>query len=362
MADDIFMKLGERLNQNPVKMPLIEQVLDFLRHVFTEEQAALGAAFPTGAHTSADLAKRIAREEGLLIELLEGMADDGLVFVAVDSDGNKEYSLTPFAPGLIEFQLMRGGESPEDHAKARMLVNMIESVEVFAKDIFTNPEIAAQVIQPGLRTLTVESELPLGTGVQPYERVAENLEKETAFASTICHCRHQAKLVGSPCKVEDAPEQSCLYFGKAADFMIERGFADRITKEDCFDILKACAQAGLVHNINNFQGDNIVLCNCCGCCCDFMVKMKKYRGLIMIDHSNFVAAIDPESCTGCGECVERCQFDAISQDGDIAAITPDYCAGCGNCVSVCPVECISIFRRGENSPRRKPDYIVGLGA
>ena len=38
---------------------------------------------------------------------------------------------------------------------------------------------------------------------------------------------------------------------------------------------KACEEAGLVHNINNYLGRSLVLCNCCSCCCDFLVRMKK---------------------------------------------------------------------------------------
>ena len=104
MNDNLYMRLGNRLNQNPAKMPLIEPVLNFLRAVFTEEQAALGAAFPLGAHSLPALAGALGREEKELERLLEEMADEGLIFVAKTDEGAKEYSLSPFVPGIIEFQ------------------------------------------------------------------------------------------------------------------------------------------------------------------------------------------------------------------------------------------------------------------
>jgi MinD superfamily P-loop ATPase len=50
-----------------------------------------------------------------------------------------------------------------------------------------------------------------------------------------------------------------------------------------------------------------------------------------------IAHIDQETCTECGECLERCQFDAISPDFVVNKID---CEGCGVCVYFCPVEAI----------------------
>jgi len=49
------------------------------------------------------------------------------------------------------------------------------------------------------------------------------------------------------------------------------------------------------------------------------------------------ARINLEACTECGECLERCQFDAISPDFVVNRID---CEGCGVCVHFCPVEAI----------------------
>lgn len=50
-----------------------------------------------------------------------------------------------------------------------------------------------------------------------------------------------------------------------------------------------------------------------------------------------VAQIDPERCTECGECLERCQFHAISPAFVVDKIN---CDGCGVCVHFCPAEAI----------------------
>ncbi len=51
-----------------------------------------------------------------------------------------------------------------------------------------------------------------------------------------------------------------------------------------------------------------------------------------------LAEIDTATCTQCGECRERCQFKAISED---FIVDPIACEGCGVCVHFCPVDAIS---------------------
>jgi len=53
------------------------------------------------------------------------------------------------------------------------------------------------------------------------------------------------------------------------------------------------------------------------------------------------AIIDPEKCTQCGECLERCQYNAIN-DFTIDSIA---CEGCGVCVHFCPSNAINFPQR-----------------
>jgi len=53
------------------------------------------------------------------------------------------------------------------------------------------------------------------------------------------------------------------------------------------------------------------------------------------------AIIDPERCTQCGDCLERCQFNAI-EDYTIDGIA---CEGCGVCVHFCPSDAIDFPQR-----------------
>jgi len=54
-----------------------------------------------------------------------------------------------------------------------------------------------------------------------------------------------------------------------------------------------------------------------------------------------LAVIDPERCTQCGLCEEKCRFNAI-QDFTVDSI---HCEGCKVCVQICPVQAIDFVER-----------------
>lgn len=55
-----------------------------------------------------------------------------------------------------------------------------------------------------------------------------------------------------------------------------------------------------------------------------------------------IAVIDPDRCTECGDCRQRCRFDAISEAYVVDKLA---CEGCGVCVYFCPVKAIDFPRQ-----------------
>lgn len=55
-----------------------------------------------------------------------------------------------------------------------------------------------------------------------------------------------------------------------------------------------------------------------------------------------VAVVDDDRCSACGQCLERCQFNAINED---FKVDPVACEGCGVCVHFCPEEAIDFPQR-----------------
>lgn len=76
-----------------------------------------------------------------------------------------------------------------------------------------------------------------------------------------------------------------------------------------------------------------------------------------IASSGFLAVVDSDTCAGCGDCLERCQFEALTLDGDLCLVNVARCVGCGLCVTVCPTGSLRLERRPEGqSPPLPADF------
>ena len=64
-------------------------------------------------------------------------------------------------------------------------------------------------------------------------------------------------------------------------------------------------------------------------------------------YSGHEAVVREQDCTGCGQCPDWCQFEAISLIGqhEIAIVQPLKCEGCKVCVSMCPENAIDFPER-----------------
>lgn len=56
----------------------------------------------------------------------------------------------------------------------------------------------------------------------------------------------------------------------------------------------------------------------------------------------------PVACLGCGDCIKKCRFNAISiNKRGTAVVDPTKCVGCGECVKACPNDLIKLIPYGQ---------------
>ena len=98
------------------------------------------------------------------------------------------------------------------------------------------------------------------------------------------------------------------------------------SRDEAFATLQRAAEAGLVHSVSNNQRDLWYICNCCTCSCGILRGMAEMGLAGVVAHSDFVSQVDEALCILCGECVERCSFEALALDTTLV-INSLRCAG-----------------------------------
>jgi Pyruvate/2-oxoacid:ferredoxin oxidoreductase delta subunit len=189
--------------------------------------------------------------------------------------------------------------------------------------------------KPVYRVIPVEKTIQDKRQLIPYYQALHYIKEASALAFIDCICRttHQK------C---DKPREVCLSLGDQAKFFVERGLGEEIDIQKGLEILNIAEKNGLVHSINNKESPNF-LCNCCECCCVFVQGLKKYGIYTSIGKSGFIASLDSDLCDQCGICLEKCIFEAISNEEDNVEFEKDKCFGCGLCAYNCPQSAIKLI-------------------
>jgi Na+-translocating ferredoxin:NAD+ oxidoreductase subunit B len=328
--DDIYRQLAQRLDALPNRFPASQSGVEYrlLKKIFTEEEAALACVMHLAAEPAADIASRAGMGIKQTRDTLKRMVAKGLIDLK-KGEGQFAYAVRPFVVGFYEGQL------------PRMDIEMAGLFEEYFRE--TQGGILRDT--PALhRVIPIGKAIPFQVEIHPYERATELLEGALSWGVRDCICRKQQQLLGKGCS---KPIEACLVFAPIRN-AFDRSKVDRaITKEEALEILRRTEEAGLVHSSGNYRNGIEYICNCCTCCCGIMRGIAEYGISGAIARSDFHIAIENELCSGCGVCVDRCQFHALSVPDGIIAADDHRCMGCGLCVLVCPTEALHLNRRQE---------------
>jgi Pyruvate/2-oxoacid:ferredoxin oxidoreductase delta subunit len=196
-----------------------------------------------------------------------------------------------------------------------------------------------------LVTVHEEIRLPNLEKIVPYDRACDIILKNPDHIVALdCPCRSARP---NPCK----PLDVCLIVGEPFASFVSEHQPERtrwITSEEAVEILRAEDERGHVHHAffkDAMLGRFYAICNCCACCCGAMQAHQ--RGTPMLASSGYISSMDEDLCIGCSDCVDFCQFFALSVSDGHAAIDQALCMGCGVCVNHCEHEALSLILRPE---------------
>lgn len=336
MPEDIYRKLAQRLDTIPNGFPATESGVELrlLAKIFAPEEAALAVVMRLTREPATDIAARANVDPDAAYRMLKGMARRGLIRAKRGED-QLIFGLMPFVVGIYEEQL------------PRMDTELATLFEQYYQE--TQGGIIIRDMPAVHRVVPVEEAIPFDLEIFPYERATELLEGAKSWGVRDCICRVQQRLVGKGC---DHPVENCLVFAPV-EGAFDHSKVDRaITKEEALHILHEAEEAGLVHCPGNYRDGVHYICNCGTCCCGILRGVAEFGIPTAVARSNFYALVDAEACIGCGECVERCQFEALAVPEDICVVDYARCVGCGLCATVCTTGALRLERRpeGEGSP------------
>lgn len=338
MSQDVYQRLAHHLNELPAGFPPTESGVELriLRRLFTPDEAELALHLTLLAEPVRVVAHRAGLDEAEVGRRLYEMSRKGLIY-RLHKGEELHYMAAQFVIGIWEFHV--NDLDPE----------LIRDVNEYLPYLM-DPETWKKA--PQLRTIPVHVDVPVSHDILPHEEAGKLIQGKRRYAVAPCICRKEHQMVGEGCH---KPMETCLVFDRAADYYVENGIGREIDLEETMAILHSAEEAGLVLQPSGYQNISNICC-CCGDCCQVLLAFKRHPEPAQLVSSPFLVAYEPDLCSLCGTCVERCQMDALTlpDDGDDVVVDLSRCIGCALCVTTCPDEALTLIRKPPEQQPRVP--------
>ena len=174
----------------------------------------------------------------------------------------------------------------------------------------------------------------------------------------VCPCRLALNKIERDNK--DVSNCTDIVFLIKANNLSRYSFLKFISLEECIERLKKFDKEGLVHSFMGpcssiYGGALMVICNCHKDICVNLIWRKK-RNFHFTSKPHNIAQLDPDKCTGCGNCITACPILARKMVNG-KAIVLDHCMGCGVCRVNCEANAITMVPT-KHKPVYFPEYMI----
>ena len=322
--DDVYERLAAALDGLANGFPRTASGVEIriLHKMFSTEEATVAALLTAEPQPAEEVAGPAGSSLDRTAATLGALAERDLVWADEDVVRSR-FRLAPFLVGAFDAHML----TTRDPEYARL---MEEYLNGGGGALIMAPQPAIHRVVPARGAVKRE-------WVLPYEDVRTILLGAEVFRVKDCVCRVQLELAGR--RDCGFPVANCLWFASTSDASAE---GETISRIEALAILDEAEEVGLVHTVSNVVEGVDYLCNCCGCCCHLLRGITEWGIEHSVAQANFYAVVDPEECTACAICEERCQVKAIAEADGTYLVNRDRCIGCGLCVSGCPSEAIQL--------------------
>jgi len=341
MSKNAYEKLRELLDTHPIGCAPAPEMIEILKILFTEEEAGVALGLGFTAFSVDEIAYRTAVAPEQAAQHLESMANKGLIF-ARQKNGVWVYAL---------FNTIQIFENPYRKIVPDEMLKELTPLWKKYRDTFRG-SLGGESTSI-TRVVPVQHKIEAGAEVLSYEKVNEMIDQTKVLGISKCPCRELAQKC-------DAPREACMVFGATCTYLVERGFARYITKDEMKLKLQEFDELGLVRQVNNTQDRLELVCNCCSCCCGLLTALTEVGNPRAFTRSAYLPVTDMDKCEGCGTCAdERCPMEARVMVDERPVLNIERCIGCGVCATGCPNDAIRMERSAE--VQEPPENYMELG-
>ncbi|MBU2489034.1 MAG: 4Fe-4S binding protein [Proteobacteria bacterium] len=348
---DNYLALEEKIDGLWLRTPKRKSFHDLLKQLYTAEEARFVSRMSWSFANLAQVARDTGTAPAEALAMLDSLAEKGLVLDLAPA-GETLYVPSPIVIGIFEFTMMRTDGQVDKKVAARLFQDcMLEAGTFFAANFGEDSRMSVMRTLPHETTVRAESAVE----ILDYEKAHALVDGFDTFGLGLCSCRHKTGHLGT--KKCDTPEESCLSFGPAADYLLRHKMARGITRAETHKALEISLEYGLVLNADNTRRGIRFICQCCACCCTMLKGVSQYGYANTLITSTFIARVRQDDCIGCGKCAKACPIHAIEmvpapprEDGKKrkkARINEDLCLGCGVCSLSCKTDSLALEKRAQ---------------
>ncbi|MGW8256203.1 MAG: ATP-binding protein [Thermoguttaceae bacterium] len=310
--------------------PICDELIAFVQHLFTEEEAALIRHMkPLFGTTAASLANAERRPIDQIEPILYSLAFEKRAIVSYGPNNRRKYALAPILGGIFEMVLI----SHTVDTLSPWHQRFIELFETLYETGYVTEY--ADCMPPMVRYLPVGKVIETHPMALPTDSLEIILDQYDSFAVGNCQCRTAMAALGRGC---GKPVGNCMTMGQWAEGGIEKGMMRRVSKKEALDIKREAEAHGMINwmmNVASAKGQ--CSCSCCGCCCHALRMINQFNVPSSIAPPHFLPRFDLEKCSYCGKCAKNCPMKAIVVDPreKTHCHLLERCVGCGLCLLAC---------------------------
>lgn len=332
-----FKILAENLDKLPNRFPATESgvELELLAELFTEKEAEIAGFLNEVSQVAKEISEKTEETEREVFVILKGMVRKGLIEIE-KIDKGLGFKLIPFVVGFYENQ------------NAKISKKFAQLFEQYYKEAFGK----MNNLTPSLhRVIPVNKTVPVNIDILQYENVNEYLKGAKSFGVLDCICRVQKRHIGQGC---DHSINNCLVFYNKENAFKNSDTITTLTREAFIEKMHDASLEGLVPSTSNKQDGITYICNCCTCSCGLLRAISEFGATNSVAKSSYIIQAEMELCTGCGLCIKKCQFGALSVKNKKVIIDFEKCYGCGVCTVSCPSQTLSLRKKPKAQIQNTP--------